>query len=95
MEKLNQGLKGFQGIFNFHFLIFNSNIILSILLILDVFSDSTESRSIGVFMVAFGSKLNLKLTGKILFKILNPNSKLNFKHSDLYSFYGVLEYWSF
>ena len=43
------------------------------------------------FLVAFGSKWFLKL----IFKILNDNSKFNFKRSDLYSFYGVLEKRSF
>ena len=33
------------------------------------------------FLVAFSSKCNLKLKHKIIFKILNDNSKYNFKRS--------------
>ena len=37
--------------------------------------------SLFTYMVAYGSKCNLKLISKIIFKILNDNSKYNFKRS--------------
>ena len=41
----------------------------------------TFHSSLFTYLVAYGSKCNLKLKRKIIFKILNYNSKYNFKPS--------------
>ena len=44
-------------------------------------NESKIHSSFFIYLVASGSKLSLKLKHKILFKILNDNSKYNFKRS--------------